>query len=332
MKINILYIFWVILLFVAIGLVLRFANASNTTLFGSAETQGQIVNCDYPVLVQKIFVHAGDQIRKGDTLMLLERPELDNQVVQKDNEKQVNRAEQVAKAGTVDNELERLKSDHFTKINDLESQIKLLEAEEKAQASVRLLVENGKPTANKSLLVEKINLLKNAVGVENQRYSAQFKELNQQKQAEISVFDSKVNSVDQELTFLESAKGKLVLLAPIDGFVGSVQVFENEIAPQHKELMRINPKQPDIVKGFLPESAEVMYQLGDSVSLVSTTRPNVQAKGRLIGSTPQLVEMPMRLKKLQQYNSWGREIFIKLRNDNTFFIGEKIIITISSKQ
>ena len=118
MKVNILYIFWVVLLFVAMGLVLRFANASNTTLFGSAETQGQIVNCDYPVLVQKIFVHAGDQIRKGDTLMLLERPELYNQVVQKDNEKQVNRAEQVARAGSVDNELERLKSEHFTKTNE----------------------------------------------------------------------------------------------------------------------------------------------------------------------------------------------------------------------
>ena len=128
------------------------------------------------------------------------------------------------------------------------------------------------------------------------------------------------------------AKGKLVLLAPIDGFVGSVQVFENEIAPQHKELMRINPKQPDIVRGFMPESAEVMYQLGDSVSMVSTTRPNIQGKGRLIGSTPQLVEMPTRLKKLQQYSSWGREIFIKLREDNPFFIGEKIIITISSRQ
>ncbi len=332
MKFNILYIFWIVLLFVAIGLVIRFANSSRTTLFGSAEIQGQILNVEYAVLVQKIFVHVGDPIRKGDTLMILQRPELDKQVVLKDNEKQVNRAEQIARAGTVDNQLERLKSEYTTKINELKTQIQLLESEEKAQAAVRLLVENGKPSNTKSLLVEKINLLKNAISVEQQRFAAQSNELNLQRQAEVSVFDSKANSVDNELTFLEEAKGKLVLLAPIDGFIERVQTFENEIAPQYKELMKINPKQPDMVKGFLPESAEVMYQMGDSVSMTSATRPYIVSKGRIIGSSPQLVELPMRLKRLQQTNSWGREIFVKLRPDNEFFIGEKIIITITPRK
>lgn len=329
MKINILYVFWFVLLLIAIALVIRFANSSNTTLFGSAETQGQILNFDYPVIVKNIKVHAGDPIRKGDTLMVLQRPELDNQVVLKGSEKDVNRAEQVARAGTIDNELIKLKTEHLSKINDLKSQIQLLEAEEKAQAAVRVLVDKSSNT--KSLLVEKINLLKNAISVEQERYSTQTRELNQQRQAEISVYDSKSHTLDNELNILESEKGKLVLLSPLDGFVGSVSAFENEIAPQYKELIRVNPKQPDLIKGFLPESAEVMYSLGDSVSLTSATRPYVRSKGRIIGSAPQLVEMPMRLKKLQQYNSWGREIFVKLKDDNEFLIGEKIIISMTSR-
>lgn len=331
MKFNILYLFWIILFFVAIGLAIRFSNTSRTNLFGSAQTQGQILNFEYPVLIQKIIVHPGDSIRKGDTLMILQRPDLEKQVVLKDNEKLLNRAEQLAQTETVDNQLEKLKSEYSTRINELKTQIQLLQTEEKAQVAIRLLVENGKPASSKSLLEEKINLLKNTIMIEQQRYSAQSNELLQQRKAEASVYDSKASSVDHELSFLEEAKGKLVLIAPIDGFVESVQTFENEIAPQYKELMKINPKQPDMVKGFLPEFIEALYQMGDSVSLTSAMRPHIISKGRIIGSSPQVVELPIRLKRLQQTSSWGREIFVKLPADNDFFIGEKIIITINPR-
>lgn len=331
MKFNILYLFWILLFFVAVGLAIRFSNTSRTNLFGSAQTQGQILNFQYPVLVKKIVVHVGDSIHIGDTLMILQRPDLEKQVVMKDDEKQFNRAEQMARAQSVDNQLEQLKSNYSTRINELKTQIQLLESEERAQAAVRLLVENGKPNTSQSLLSEKINLLKNSFDIEQKRYFAQLKELNQQRIAEVSVYDTKASSVNHELDFLEEDRGKLVLLAPIDGFVESVQTFENEIAPQYKELMKINPKHPDLVKGFLPESVEALYQMGDSVGLTSATRPHIISRGRIIGSTPQLVELPLRLKRLQQTSSWGREIFVKLRTDNSFFIGEKIIITITPR-
>jgi acetyl/propionyl-CoA carboxylase alpha subunit len=329
MRFNILYIFWVFLLVIAAWLMTRFTNSSQTTLFGSAETQGQILNYEYPVLIHKIYVHPGDPIRKGDTLMVLARPELDKQATLKNNEIQVNAAENHAKSQNVDKELERLKTEFTTKVNDIKSQIQLLESEEKTQAAIRFVVD--KNNTGKSLLVEKINTLKNAITVEQQRYDAQTRELYQQRVAESSVSESKKNSVEQEITFLEEAKGKLVLLSPIDGYIETILAFENEIAPQYKELMKINSKKPDMVKGFLPESANVMYQLGDSVGLRSSTRPDIMTKGVLVGSTPQLVELPDRLAKLQKFKSWGREVYVKLLPTNDFFIGEKIIITIDKR-
>ena len=331
MRFNILYLFWIFLFGIAAWLMTRFTNSSQTTLFGSAETQGQILNYEYPVLVRKIYVRPGDPIRKGDTLMVLERPELDKQATLKNNEIQVNVAENQAKSQNIDKELERLKTDYATKVNDIKSQIQLLEAEEKTQAAIRLVVENNKNSGGKSLLVEKINTLKNAISVEQQRYDAQTRELYQQRVAETSVSQSKKNTVQQEISFLEEAKGKLVLFAPIDGYVETILAFENEIAPQYKELMKINSKQPDMVKGFLPEAANVMYQLGDSVGLQSSTRPDIITKGVLVGSTPQLVELPDRLAKLQNFKSWGREVYVKLLPSNDFFIGEKIIITIDKR-
>ena len=331
MKFNILYIFWVFLLLIAIWLMTRFNNRSQTTLFGSAETQGQILNFEYPVLIRKIFVRPGDLVHKGDTLMVLARPELDKEKTLKNNEIQVNAAENQAKSQSVDKEIERLTTEYATKVNDLKSQIQLLESEEKTQAAIRLVVENNKNSSGKSLLVEKINTLKNAIKVEEQRYSALTHELNQQRVVETSVSKSKKNAIKQEITFLDEAKGKLVLIAPIEGYIETILAFENEIAPQYKELMRLNSKRPNMVKGFLPEGANIMYQLGDSVDLRSSTRPEMLSRGILVGGTPQIVELPDRLNKFDKFKSWGRELYVKLPTNNDFFVGEKIIITIYKK-
>lgn len=331
MKFNILYIFWGILLVVAVWLMTRFNNTSQTTIFGSAETQGQILNYEYPVLVRKILVRPGDFVHKGDTLMLLGRPELDKEKTLKNNEIQVNIAENQAKSQNVDKELERLSTEYTAKVSELKSQIQLLESEERTQAAIRLVVENGKNESHKSILVEKINTLKTAIQIEEQRYSALTRELNQQRVAETSVSISKKNTISQEISFLDQAKGKLVLIAPIEGYIEVISAFQNEIAPQYKELIKLNSKRPNMVKGFLPEGANVMYQLGDSVDLRSSTRPDMRAKGILVGGTPQIVELPDRLNKFDKFKSWGREIYVKLPPNNNFFVGEKIIITILKK-
>ncbi len=331
MKINILYIFWVFLLIIAVWLMTRFSNKSETTLFGSAETQGQILNFEYPVVIRKVYVRAGDLVHKGDTLMVLERPELDKEKTRKNSEIDLNSVENDAKSQNIDKELARLKTDFLTTINDLKSQIQLLESEEKTQAAIRSVVEKNKSGDGKSLLVEKINTLKNAITVEQQRYSALITQLNAQRSVEKSVSKSKKNSIAQEINFLDNAKGKLVLIAPIEGYIETVLAFENEIAPQYKELIKLNSKRPNMVKGFLPEGANVMYQLGDSVDLRSSTRPEMMSKGILVGGTPQIVELPDRLVKFDKFKSWGRELYVKLPINNDFFVGEKIIIVIAKK-
>lgn len=325
MKFNILYIFWIVLFIIACFLINSFVKTSQTTVFGMADTEGQILNFEYPVIVNKIYVRAGSQVRKGDTLMLLKRPELDRESVRKTNEIQVTSAEKNARVQNVDNEIAKLRSDYAIKTNDLKSQIQLLESEERTQAALRKVVD-GKGDNSKSLIIEKINTLKRALNVEEQRFSTQMRELNQAKSAESTVFDSRESTVTQEINFLEEAKDKLVLLAPIDGYIESVSVFENQITPQYSQLLKLNPQKPNKIKGFLPESVDIVYRLGDTVEVYSARRPSVKSKAILIGSNPQLIELPSRLRKFQTVSSWGRELYISLPFNNDFFIGEKMII------
>jgi multidrug efflux pump subunit AcrA (membrane-fusion protein) len=326
MKFNILYIFWFFLLIVAGLLINSFVNTSQTTVFGTADTEGQILNFESPVIIKKILIRTGSQVKKGDTLMLLQRPELDRETTLKTREIQVASAEKYARVQDIDREIEKLRSDYTIKTNDIRSQIQLLEVEEKTQAALRKVVDNSKTDNGKSLIVEKINALKNANRVEEQRFNAQLRELNQAKTAQTSVFDTKENTTSQEMSFLEEAKDRLILLSPIDGYVENVLVFENQITPQYSQLLKLNPQKPNKIRGFLPEAVDITYRLGDTVDVYAARRPNVKSKAILIGSNPQLIELPTRLRKFQTISTWGRELYISLPANNDFFIGEKIII------
>jgi acetyl/propionyl-CoA carboxylase alpha subunit len=331
MKFNILYLFWWILLGVALFLMRSFVSTSQTTIFGTADTQGQILNFEHAVVVKKIYVRTGSQVRKGDTLMLLQRPELERETSLKNSEIQLSNAEKQSQVKGTDKEIESLRSTFLLKINDLRSQIQLLEAEEKAQAALRKVVNNGKSDNTKSLAVEKINSLKTTISVEEQRFNAQLQELQRAKAAASVVFSSKENTASQEINFIKQARGRLVLLAPMNGFIENVFAFDNQIIPQYNQLLKINPQKPNTVKGFLPESMDVTYRLGDTVMVHSVRRPRIIAKAILIGSNPQLIELPMRLRKSQSASSWGRELYISLLPDNDFFIGEKMVIQVKRK-
>jgi hypothetical protein len=119
-----------------------------------------------------------------------------------------------------------------------------------------------------------------------------------------------------------------VLIAPIDGFVEHVAAVSKEIAPQYKELIKLNPIHPNKIRGFIHESAEVHYILGDTVQVTSTLRTNITTKGIIIGSSPQLVELPLRLRKFTTRSAWGREIYVRLLDNSNLFISEKVLITL----
>lgn len=325
-KVNILYVFWIILFIIACFLVNNFVRTSQTTVFGTADTEGVILNTEYAVAILKVMVRTGSKVKKGDTLMILIRPELDRETTQKNSDIQVNNAERQSRTQDIDKEIGRLRADFIVKTNEMRSQIQLLESEEKTQDALRKVVDNNKTNNTISLLVEKINALKQAIRIEEQSYAVQLEKLNQTKAAASSVFDSKQNSVNQEISFLQQAQNKLILRSPIDGFVENVFAFENQITPQYNPLIKLNPQKPNKIKGFLPESIDIAYRLGDTIEVYAARRPNIKSKAILIGSNPQLVELPIRLRKFQNTSTWGRELYINLPADNDFYIGEKIII------
>lgn len=325
MKINILYIFWAIALFLFIYLGRHLYEQSSHQLFGIAETEGQILKTEYDVFIQKSFVKAGQQVKKGDTLLLLFRSDIDERTTRTLAEINQIEVEKTVKSTTYLKEKEILAAKQTALLAELQSKIKVLQSEIAVQKNIREALGDGK-TSNNSIKEQEIKAVEEEIKQANLQYQEQIKLIDNQLLGNNNINTSKISQLQKELGFIDKERLKLVLLSPCDGFVEQVYVAENEIAQNFKDLIKINPYQPNKVIGFIHESVNIPYRLGDTVTLISSQRPEINYKAQLVGASPKLVELPFRLRKFTEVKAWGREIYINLPQQNSFFIGEKVII------
>jgi DNA uptake protein ComE-like DNA-binding protein len=328
LKFNILYIFWFVALAVFFYIGKNLQQQSGQQLFGIAETQGQTLKLEYNVFVQKSFVKVGQQVKKGDTLMLLFRSELDNRTTERVTELNQIEVERIAKNTSTEKDAELFSVRQTARISDLQAQIKVLESEIAVQENLRKAISENSNSVSSNIKLQEIKTLEEAIRQVNIQTTEQTKIFDSQRVSNNTISASKAQQIQNQLGFIGKEKLKLVLIAPFDGFVEQVFVLENEIAPNYKDLVSINPHEPNKVIGFAHESLNIRYRLGDTVILSSSLRPNITYKAQLVGASPKLVELPFRLRKNIEIKTWGRELYINLPPKNDFFIGEKVVITV----
>jgi multidrug resistance efflux pump len=330
-KINPLHCLWLLAVGCSYWIASTFIIQSEDTFFGSAETEGQTLTFEHPVLIEKVYVQVGNQVRKGDTLAVCMRSDLDKSAVDKTGEIKQFTVEKQTKDAAIQQELNILRGRKIALVAELEAQIRLIKTEEGIQSALKEAISSGdkkQPSNSSNLKTEKINTIRESIKQLEQQIQQQVAQLNQQLNANSSIYKAKVEQAQEQMSFIERDKEHLVLIAPIDGFVEHVAAVSKEIAPQYKELIKLNPIHPNKIRGFIHESAEVHYILGDTVQVTSTLRTNITTKGIIIGSSPQLVELPLRLRKFTTRSAWGREIYVRLLDNSNLFISEKVLITL----
>jgi len=332
MKFNLIYLLVAAALAGCYYIVRHLQEQSIHTFFGTAETEGRAVNLEYDVMLQRVCVTAGAQVKKGDTLAIAYHTEMEQKMGENRLETARLAAERDAEAALLAQERERLLAEQSTRQSELQTQIKVLEAELAVQARLRAAVSERATTAadnGPNVKQQEITALREEVAQTEKQTREVLREVDAKIKANASVYAAQIRQTQGSQTFLDKEKTKLVLLAPTDGYVQQVGATAGELAPAFRELFRISPRNPDKIIGFLHESAEVPFQLGDTVLLSSMGRVAVSSRAVLHGVSPKLVELPFRLRKFTEVRTWGREVYIQLPADNPFFIGEKILITVS---
>jgi hypothetical protein len=328
-RFNILHIVWLFVLPLSWFLIQGIEGQSHNTFFGAAETEGQTLNSEYDVVVKELRIKVGQQIKVGDTLALFMRADfanLNRQGIEKNQEIKQYEVEKQSKVNEINREISILDGKKEALLTDLEAQIKILQLENNVQTDLKKILSGNTEGGGSNIKNEKINVLRDAIKKTEQQIRQQKSLLQAQIKSSQAVLGSKIEQSEQEIGFIENEKKELFMLATMDGFIENIFVGTNEVAPQYKPLFKINPKKPNRVKGFIYENSNWVFSLGDSVVLSSSARLDLTTNGIIIGCSPQLVELPIRLRKFSEIKTWGREIYIQLPATNEYYIGEKVMI------
>lgn len=329
MKFNIIFLLFPAALLTCYWLAVDFQGKSENQFFGMAEVDPKILNFDHDMEVRELYITAGDRVKKGDTIAILARADLDKAESSQLGEIARMQTERNAELSILEKEKELVNTRFQAKMHELTAQIQLMRTEDSLKTAYRKnLYPDLTLGAESKLLAEKTAALqKEMAGLEAQTRE-ELRVIEAKQAANRQITDAKTGETQTEMSFVRAERGRLLLISPIDGYVEEVYVGKNSLVPAHRDLLKINPLKPTRIIGFIHEAADIPFSIGQEVDLVSTVRPEVVTKGIIIGSDPKMTEMPLRLRKYIEIRSWGREVYIQLPADNSFFISEKISITL----
>ncbi len=328
-----------IVLFIALAamaMMTAYYKSETYRFYGIADTKEIVVNYNLPVQIKQINVVAGQPIQRGDTLVILGQPEMSikiNTISHTLDELKATRATQNSRSRS---EIRQLQAEQVARVNEIKSQIKKKEAEyelnKKLISELRSVSSAGRNASDSTddagnpLLVE-ISELKKELEIAKNPSQIVIERLNGELSGSEDPLVVQVERLTKELAMLNDEKAKLVILAPMDGVVGSVIFKEQEKVSPFDTIMTLHGEFPSYVKGYIHENVHSSVSVGQTVQIHSLS-DNFNSTGEVVGVGSRIVEYPLRLRKHQDIVMWGKEVLIRIPDDNKFLLGEKVVISV----
>lgn len=332
MKINLLYLAIPAAVFACAYIVRDLQGRSEQTFFGSAETEPFVLHVEEDVMVREVFTAVGRQVQKGDTLALLYRTELDMELADITSGRRRLSSDLVASQELLRQERATIRAKAAAQIAALESEIVEIQVRDSIDERLKSSVYTGLKidrTASQTAIAG----LRKAIELAEEVMRRELNELDAEEKNSLRLYQTETQNTAQQIELQNAVRRRLVLVAPVDGYVDQLSITPGAPVPAFRDMMRIYPLRPAKVIGFIHETAEIPFRIGDSVSLISGARSSLPSlKGQITAAGPKLVELPLRLRKFAEVRAWGREVIISLPPDNPYYIGERITISLQTAE
>jgi len=299
---------------------------SREAMTAIVDAQVTAISFEDPVVVSKIHVVAGQQVKKGQILVNVENPQLELKIDRYKGEIAILNQELVADSNITQDKSRVLRLKYNHKVEALEDrlavlQLKLTNAQE---LSSRLASLGGDSISSdlRLLLAERETLL-NAVDHEKNEYSSELKVLKSQSSARTELLRSKLLLKETELKKAIVDQSQLVQYAGFDGTVGTVNVQLGELTAPFKKLITIYESQPTLIKAFLNERITYEVNVGDTVSVLAENR-SYESNGVVIEIGNRIAPFPDKINTDPLVKNYGQEVFIRISPENKFLNGEKV--------
>jgi multidrug resistance efflux pump len=299
MKMKAFYAILVTALIVLTLLTFSFRGESNI-VYGIADSREIEVNSELAVEIRKIHVVQGQSVFVGDTLVELGRADLTMEI--SDNSYQ----------------LQEIAAQKEARIQELKSNIRELESEYQMNRSLTSEIKSVKKdrlgnekTGGNNPMAQKIANLK--------------KELDYELSAN-NPLDAQKRRVRETMGILSAQQNRLVIKAPIDGVIGSVNFKQGEKVSPFAPVVTVHTKSPSLIRGYIHEKLYSSVAVGMKAYVYSLVDGHNMTTGDVVGVGSRIVEYPLRLRKRQDIQIWGREIIVQIPESNNFLLGEKVCI------
>ncbi len=310
---------------------------ARTQFLGIADSREIIINSENPVEIERVHVLEGQSVARGQLLVQLRNPELTLKINQISHQLEQYRAQNDVDKTELESTLTQLKAEKKALIDETNYQIQELKNEYDLNMSLasglqsisaRSLINTSTKADHPTL--QKIERLKLEMASTVRLYDVRIELQEKAIAAADKPLNIQINQFEKELVMLKAESNKLSIYAPISGMIGSVNFKAGEKVSPFAAVMSLHSKTPTIVKGYLREDEFSKVQVNDKLTIHSNADSRTQVDGTVIGVGARIVEYPVRLRKHQSVQAWGREITIKIPETNNLILGEKVLVSLNN--
>lgn len=328
-KVNIFIVFLII-----IGIVLFIASLiykkQSDAIVAEVDPQRFAVSFQKAVKIKAIHVIPGEEVKEGELLLEVERPDLMYDIDKATNDLNSFLQQKEMFMANINSRIQLTNLEMFSEMQNLEEELVQLTTQYEQNKEIMSSLESV------DILSDSTGVYQNALETrmdylikkQNQQeiiYSQMIKQLQEKKENEINIFDLRIEQQLKELEHFKSEANYLKNFAPVAGTIGDVYRQMGELIPPYTTIMSIYEKNPSIIKAYMNEKNKYNIHLNDQVMVESGNR-DYSIEGKVVEIGSRIVSYPSRLLIFQDFKMWGQEIFIEIPRENQFLNGEKVFV------
>ncbi len=325
--------FWVIALISVFTLSSSFSDKS-LHFFGIAGEREQTINFQYPVEVVQSFVVEGKEVKQGQDILEVRRPELVAELSSLGQEIRKHQLQKQESENSINSQLANLKAKKHAVTADMDYQINSLKLRLKINSD---MIHSISGSGRKKAVVRstELNDLKRKRYFSAQAIQAEIDGLTQQLNASNRPIDEQINTLHTRKEELRRQSVSLKVKAQFNGRIGSVNFKAGELVSPFQAIMSVHSSIPRYIKGYINENILNDVQVGQTVwvSSIAFNKEESQLAGVVESLGNRIIEYPERLKKHPLVQAWGREVIVRLNNlDHALLFGEKVQVLLETPE
>lgn len=313
----------------------NFDNRTVDNFYGFAQTAETEINSNYALEIQEILVEPGQVVSKGQVLMHVKRARPKETLPDQDFRIAELRAEERLTLQRIDTKLASLQSEF------VEDEKRILDEKERLQGerSYRkqlldaLSPEERDRVSSFDPNAERLNQLDQQLSLLRKTLEEQLTLLNKERQLAQKPYQAASDRLVAERNFDEAQlEIAFDIVAPSDGVIGSINAKLAEHKSSFAPLLSFYEPNPTQVKAYIHEDRILTASVGDTVFVQSILSDTTLLKGVITGMGSRIIEIPARLRRLPDFQIFGREVIIAIPKNNPFLQNEKVGLGFSNKE